>query len=210
LGQEAEFQTDSFPGQIFRGKVLYLDPFFNPATRTFKVGVLYTDDKGQLKPNMLVRCLIRAAVTDSGVGMPGRGAGKHAPLVVPETAPLITGMRAIVYVEDEGKPGSFEARKVVLGPRAEGFYVVEEGLDEGEMVAENGNFKIDSAVQILAKESMMDDREGGSINAHRHMGMPRPMKREEVVGGARPARGPQHRIYGGPRGRNGGTGSANE
>jgi Cu(I)/Ag(I) efflux system membrane fusion protein len=78
------------------------------------------------------------------------------PLVIPATAPLITGKRAVVYVRkpDTEKP-TFEGREVILGPRAGDYYLVKEGLSEGEIVVTNGNFKIDSALQILAKPSMM-------------------------------------------------------
>ena len=48
----------------------------------------------------------------------------------------------------------------MLGPRAKGYYVVKAGLHKGERVVVNGNFKIDSAVQILAKPSMMEPDRG--------------------------------------------------
>ncbi len=78
------------------------------------------------------------------------------PLVIPATAPLITGKRAVVYVRipDANKP-TFEGRQIVLGPRAADYYLVKEGLEEGEVVVTNGNFKIDSALQIQARPSMM-------------------------------------------------------
>jgi len=78
------------------------------------------------------------------------------PLVVPASAPLITGKRALVYVEvpDRDRP-TYEAREVVLGPRAGDKYVIYDGLKEGERVVTRGNFKIDSAMQILARPSMM-------------------------------------------------------
>lgn len=77
------------------------------------------------------------------------------PLVVPASAPLITGKRSIVYVEIPGDRPLYELREVVLGPRAGEQYVVYGGLKEGERVVTKGNFKIDSAMQILAKSSMM-------------------------------------------------------
>lgn len=82
---------------------------------------------------------------------------EEAPLVIPASAPLITGKRAVVYVQlpDSNKP-SFEGREVVLGPRAGDYYIVEQGLTEGETVVMKGNFKIDSALQIQAKPSMMN------------------------------------------------------
>ncbi len=83
-------------------------------------------------------------------------ASGEAPLVIPASAPLITGRRAVVYVQlpDTEKP-TYEGREVVLGPRAGDYYIIESGLAEGEIVVTNGNFKIDSALQIQAKPSMM-------------------------------------------------------
>jgi membrane fusion protein, copper/silver efflux system len=83
------------------------------------------------------------------------------PLLLPETAVLITGRRAVVYVRRPGDAAVFEGREVVIGPKAGAFYVVLSGLQAGEEVATKGNFMIDSALQILAKPSMMSasDRE---------------------------------------------------
>ena len=88
---------------------------------------------------------------------------KEKPLVIPASAPLITGKRAIVYVEapDAEKP-TFEGREVTLGPRAGDYYLVLEGLKEGELVVVEGNFKIDSSLQLLAKPSMMMPEGGGA------------------------------------------------
>ncbi len=94
----------------------------------------------------------------------------QAPLVIPATVPLITGKRAVVYVQRRGaeKP-TFEGREVVLGPRAGDYYLVESGLREGEIVVTNGSFKIDSALQIQAKPSMMNPQ-GGSMPSGHHQG----------------------------------------
>lgn len=78
------------------------------------------------------------------------------PLVVPTTAVLVTGERGVVYVEVEGaERPTFEGREVVLGPRAGDEWIVREGLEEGERVVTRGAFRIDSAMQIQAKPSMM-------------------------------------------------------
>ncbi|MBN2642429.1 MAG: efflux RND transporter periplasmic adaptor subunit [Victivallales bacterium] len=76
------------------------------------------------------------------------------PLVIPTTAPLITGRTAVVYLSDN--PGYYYGREIVLGPRVDNYYVVESGLKEGERIVINGNFKIDSALQIQARPSMMN------------------------------------------------------
>jgi len=158
LGQEVAFTAEAFPGKTFKGEVAFIDPVLAPLTRTAKVRVNVDNPGGGLKPEMFVRGIVNAEV-----GAPGR---TRAPLVIPASAPLITGKRAVVYLETE--PGLYTGKEIVLGPRAGEFYVVEEGLEEGQRVVTNGNFKIDSAVQILAKPSMMNPEGGGPVPAHRH------------------------------------------
>ncbi|MCD4805334.1 MAG: efflux RND transporter periplasmic adaptor subunit [Desulfobacterales bacterium] len=93
---------------------------------------------------------------------------KNAPIVIPATVPLITGKRAVVYVRIPDNSTMFEGREVVLGPRAGNYYIVLKGLHEGELVVVNGNFKIDSAMQIEAKPSMMNPEGGGMGAVHKH------------------------------------------
>jgi Cu(I)/Ag(I) efflux system membrane fusion protein len=84
-------------------------------------------------------------------------ADEHGPpLVIYATAPLITGRRAVVFVQvpDAERP-TFEMREIVLGPRAGEQYIVASGLEEGEQVVVHGGFKIDSALQLARRPSMM-------------------------------------------------------
>lgn len=72
------------------------------------------------------------------------------------------------HFSPQDKP-TFAGREVVLGPRAGQSYLVEHGLAEGELVVTRGNFKIDSALQIEAKPSMMTPAGGGG-GGHDHGG----------------------------------------
>ena len=152
-GQALEFETAAFPGRTFTGKLSFVEPVVDPATRTITVRAEVSNSDGALKPDMFVRATAR-----SGHG----GHGSGAPLVIPATAPLLTGERAVVYVEITDSDGpAFEGREVVLGPRAGDYYVVISGLHEGERVVSEGAFKIDSALQIRAKPSMMSPEADG-------------------------------------------------
>ncbi len=96
------------------------------------------------------------------------------PLVIPVSSAMVTGTRAIVYVEvPTAKEPTFEGREVVLGPRAGAYYLVRSGVKEGDLVVTNGNFKLDSALQISAKPSMMTP-EGGGGGGHDHGGGEKP------------------------------------
>jgi len=96
-------------------------------------------------------------VTTESLGYVVARGSEASPLVIPDTAPLVTGKRAVVYVKKpDAQIPTFEGREVVLGPRAGRYYLVASGLQEGEQVVTNGGFKIDSALQIQAKPSMMN------------------------------------------------------
>lgn len=164
-GQEVEFQAEAHPGKIFTGTVDFIDPFLNPETRTVRVRLNAPNPEGKLKPDMLVQAMVRPALAQTGdVVVPSRNE-EIPPLVIPATAPLVTGRRAVVYVAVPGAPGTYEGREIVLGPRAGDHYLVRSGLEEGERVVVHGNFKIDSAIQILARPSMMTP-EGAAVMEH--------------------------------------------
>ncbi len=165
LGQRVAFTSDAWPGETFTGTVSFIDPVLNDTTRTVNVRVSVPNPKGKLKPDMFVRSVLHSVI--------GKTA-QDLPLVIPASAPLVTGKRAVVYVASAGKEGIYEGREVVLGTRAGEYYEVKQGLAEGEMVVVNGAFKIDSAVQILAKPSMMNPEGGVAPAVHNHGGTPAP------------------------------------
>jgi Cu(I)/Ag(I) efflux system membrane fusion protein len=159
-GTQIEFTCDAIPGKTFSGKVAYIDPFVNEKTRTASVRVDAENPSFALKPGMYVKAVY--SFNTSGLLRPEKES-----LLIPAEAPLITGKRAVVYVAVPDKEGVYEGREIVLGPKAGEYYVVEEGLKEGEMVVTRGAFKLDSSLQILAKPSMMG--EGGSAAAAGHI-----------------------------------------
>ncbi len=160
LGQQVDFQTEAYPGEVFKGKVVYIDPVVSEKTRTVRVRVNVPNRGGKLKPGMFVNAVNWAEAKGK----------KDKPLVIPASAPLITGKRAVVYVEVPGKEGTYEGREIVLGPRAGDYYVVKSGLVEDDLVVTKGNFKIDSAIQIMAKPSMMNPQGGSASGGHQHQG----------------------------------------
>ena len=98
----------------------------------------------------------------------------HPSLVIPSTAPLLTGKRAVVYVRTA--PGKYEGRTVELGPKTGDFYPVRSGLAEGEDVVTAGTMKIDSAMQISGLPSMTSP---GNFATHQ-MNMPKANSLDDV------------------------------
>ncbi|GAB4136023.1 efflux RND transporter periplasmic adaptor subunit [Thermopirellula anaerolimosa] len=109
-------------------------------------------------PGQCTRCgMDLVALTELGYPTAKREEDLTPPLVIPASAPLITGMRSLVYVRTGSEEPVFESRPVVLGARVREGYVVLQGLREGEQVVVRGNFKIDSAAQLAGLPSMMHD-----------------------------------------------------
>lgn len=180
VGQRARFTTQSFPGEQFDGAVAFIDPTLDGRKRTARVRVEIPNADGRLKPGMFVRGTVatgaRVAAAagphagHDGLAQAAGGSVADAPLVIPASAPLVTGRRAVVYVQlPEKDQPTFEPRNVLLGPRAGDWVIVHEGLVEGELVVANGAFKIDSELQIRGRPSMMQP-EGGAPPAHDHGG----------------------------------------
>jgi len=171
LRQEVTFTAAAYPGKSFSGRISFIDPVLNARTRTAAVRVEMDNPKESLKPGVFVHGLAYSAIDTQPGHEKMKMKSNLLPLLIPSSAPLITGKRAVVYVRipDEGQP-RFEGREVVLGPRAGNQYIVDSGLEEGELVVTHGAFKIDSAMQIQAKPSMMSP-EGGAPAPNPHAGM---------------------------------------
>lgn len=159
VGQTARFTVQAYAGEVFEGTVTFIDPQIDPQSRTVRVRLDVPNPDGQLKPGMFARGTVQVQVHGDRRLAQRNGdeiVAGESPLLIPASAPLITGRRAVVYVRspDTDRP-TFEGRQIVLGPRVDDYYIVSEGLEEGEQVVSRGAFKIDSELQIRGRPSMM-------------------------------------------------------
>ncbi|MCJ7582437.1 MAG: efflux RND transporter periplasmic adaptor subunit [Candidatus Aminicenantes bacterium] len=156
LGDKIDFMVQALPGKTFSAKVTYIDPFINGQTRVAKVRVEVSNPKLILKPEMFTAGLLESKIAEAS-----------DKIIVPKSSILWTGKRAVVYVKVQNRENpSFLYREVVLGPEAGAFYVISEGLEEGEEIAVNGVFKIDAASQLQGLPSMMNPGGGAGSTPH--------------------------------------------
>lgn len=157
-GDNIDFTIQSVPGETFKGKVTYIDPFIDAQTRVAQVRVELNNLKQQLKPEMFANGILKSNIAEN-----------TNELLIPKSSILWTGKRAVVYVKVPGREtASFIYRQITLGAEAGNFYVVADGLSEGEAIATNGVFKIDAAAQLAGKSSMMNPDSGHVSTAHNH------------------------------------------
>lgn len=142
VGQTVNVTLSYYPGRTFRGKVTYIYPQLDSATRTLKVRVELPNPDFTLKPDMYANAELKIDY------------GKR--LVVPQEAVLDSGSEQTIFIAHEG--GYFEPRKVQLGAKVDNQFIVLGGLKAGERVVTSANFLVDS-------ESKLKSAAGG-------MGMP--------------------------------------
>lgn len=76
-GQDVEVSTESFPGTIFHGRIVFIDPFLDEITRTVKVRVNMDNPEGMLKPGMYANAAIKAQIGGEGVMLDPDLEGKY-------------------------------------------------------------------------------------------------------------------------------------
>ena len=197
FGQQVEAEVQSRPGEIYTGRVAFIDPTVNPQTRTIRVRVEFLNFDRSLKPGdyatakLIVPAVQRDQVFDPSLSqkyispmhpqvirdepgecplcgmnlVPTKEYGYTSDpvneddyVIVPRSSVLAAGEQAIVYVETEA--GRFEIRRVTLGPMNSEEAVILRGITAGEKVATDGNFLIDSQMQLAGNPSLLDADSG--------------------------------------------------
>jgi membrane fusion protein, heavy metal efflux system len=117
-GQSVEVVFTAYPGEVFRGTVLFVSDVLDPDTRRTKVRIAFQNPDLRLKPNMFANATFLAP--------------KRSLPVIPTNAILLRNETDQVFVEVE--PWVFEARPVEVGFQQGDQAVVTGGLKAGERV----------------------------------------------------------------------------
>jgi RND family efflux transporter MFP subunit len=135
VGTQTRISTAAYPGQMWLGRVAYIDPQVDPNTRTAQARTEVANPGESLRFQMYV---------DIEVTAPG-----VVGLAVPDSAVQSIGDRQFVFLPLKDREGSFTVRVVRLGSAASGYYPVLAGLKSGDNVVTEGSFilKAESARQ---------------------------------------------------------------
>src|SRR5713226_8452704 len=114
---EASITSETYPNRTFRGRVSYVDPKIDQATRTAQVRIELANSGQMFRIGMYVN-----------VGFATLVAAEKTMPVVAKDAVQTVGNQQFVYGTTE-KSNEFILRPVRLGPESNGFYPVVEGLN---------------------------------------------------------------------------------
>lgn len=128
-GAEATMWVDALPGKNWQGKVDYIYPILDPATRTLRVRLKFSNREANLKPNMFANLTLIPQT-------------KESVLVVPEQAVIRSGnMSRVVLAAGDGK---YRTVRIETGRTAAGMVEVLDGLDLNDAIVTSAHFMIDS------------------------------------------------------------------
>ncbi len=134
VGDRADFTVDAYPGESSVGRVDYIWPQIDTATRTARVRVSLPNRDGKLKPGMYGRIALQVIMGEQ--------------TIIPASGILRTGTHNVAFV-DRGD-GYLTPTYVELGSRVGNDMVVLKGLEPGQSIVSSANFLIDSESQLQA------------------------------------------------------------
>src|SRR6266404_113880 len=126
VGSAARVTTPAYAGRVWNGRVAYIDPQVDPNSRTAQARIEVANPRESLRFQMYV-----------DVEFTSQGAFGTA---VPEPAVQSIGDRQFVFLPIKDNEGSFAMRVVRLGPAANGYYAILEGLKPNDEVVTEGSF----------------------------------------------------------------------
>jgi Cu(I)/Ag(I) efflux system membrane fusion protein len=138
----ASITLDYLPGKTFEGKVAFVYPYLDPASRTGRVRIALPNPRLELKPDMYATVAFKLRLGPR--------------LVVPSSAVIYTGPRRVVFV-DLGN-GALRPREVAIGARSGDRVEITSGLAEGDTVVSAGNFLVAAESRIRSAGSFWEDR----------------------------------------------------
>jgi len=127
VGQLIEITVPAYPGRKYRGKVYFISPKLDEATRRVLVKATIANPHAELKPGMFGNLELTVQLRESAV-------------VIPELALLWEGDEARVFVVSSNQTA--QLRPVKVGLRLPGLVEVIDGVAEGERVVTEGLQKV--------------------------------------------------------------------
>ena len=131
LGTMAEVQLQGLPGETFKGRVGYLYPMLDEASRTLRVRIELPNSGARLRPGMYASVVLAGQT--------------HEALSVPSEGVIATGTRKVVIVKEEH---GFRPVEITTGQERDGRTEILNGLSESENVVVSGQFLIDSEASL--------------------------------------------------------------
>jgi Cu(I)/Ag(I) efflux system membrane fusion protein len=158
-GSGATIELPAFPGRPFKGRVEYVYPTLQEASRTLRARVALANSEGRLKPGMYATVRITTPTQRA--------------LTVPASAVIRTGERSVVFVDMGG--GSLMPHEVETGRTGDEHVEILSGVEQGQRVVTSAQFLLDSESNLgEVMRAMMGQMGSGDMKGMDMPGMQMP------------------------------------
>lgn len=147
-GTGADIELAALPGQLLKGRVSYVSPIVDAATRTIRARVTVSNSERLLKPGMYATVRLSS---------PSRRA-----LTVPASAVIRTGERNIVFVDMGG--GELMPHEVETGRATSDYIEILGGVEPAQRVVTSAQFLLESESNLgEIMKAMLGQMSAGDI-----------------------------------------------
>jgi Cu(I)/Ag(I) efflux system membrane fusion protein len=146
LDSQSHIEVAAYRGEHIMGRVSFVYPTVDVASRTNRVRVTLANPDLRLKPGMFATMYFDTQYPEA--------------VTVPLESVLITGERNLVFVRDA--EGMLQPREIVLGPQAGDYIQILAGLEVGETIVASANFLVDAESRLGSTESTMPGMQHGT------------------------------------------------
>ena len=137
-GDRVTITAEAFPDLTFDGKIDRIYPTIDPATRTFNVEVIVSNNYSTLRPGMFARVKINFGENDS--------------VVIPDVAVVKQQGSGERFVYVLNADGTVTYQKIELGRRMGTEYEVLSGLVDGATVVTGGQIRLKDGIKVTVNE----------------------------------------------------------
>ena len=148
VGLAISARVAAYPDETFPGEVYFVAPALHETTRRLDLKAWVPNPDGRLRPGMFARVQLEVGHDEQA-------------LLVPESAIAYDLAGAFVWrMADSGRA---ERVAVRLGPRQDGFVLVESGVTRGDTIVTRGTHKVfpDALLDVRAPRARTDGLGGG-------------------------------------------------
>ena len=143
-GSQADMTLEALPGETWQGRVDYVYPILDPATRTLRVRLKFDNPNGKLKPNMFAKIALKPI-------------SEQAVLTIPRSSVIRSGemTRVVLALGD----GQFRSARIKVGREAGDQIEVLQGLVAEDRIVTSAQFMLDSESSQSADLSRINGTE---------------------------------------------------
>jgi len=136
-GMAVQFTVESYPNEMFRGRIVSVSPAVDQATRTFTVEAELPNPTHRLKPGFFAKGAILTHIDQSVIAAPD------------DAVSTLAGVSTVFVIEN----GKVKPQTVTIGVHQGNLFEIVDGLKGGETLAASNLSQLSSGVAVTTRRS---------------------------------------------------------